>query len=149
MNKQKLIVISMDAMINEDLEYAKKFPYFNKILTDGARIKSLKSVYPTLTYVCHTTMSTGCYPDKTGIINNEQCIPGNKNLPWFWFRESVKCHDVFDFCKKQGLTTASVGWPVTGNHPNVDYLVDEIWPYHKEDIRENYKEAYLNSGTIE
>ena len=147
MGKQKLIVISMDAMINEDLEYAKQYPYFNKMLTHGARVSSLKSVYPTLTYVCHTTMSSGSYPNKTGIINNEVLLPGEKSLPWFWFRESAKAEDIFDVCKKKGLTTASVGWPVTGNHANVDYLVDEIWPYKKDDIAENYKEAYINSGT--
>lgn len=147
MNKQKLVVISMDAMISQDLEYAKQYPYFNKILTEGARVNAIKSVYPTLTYVCHSTMSSGCYPNKTGIINNEEMVPGKKNLPWLWFRESVKCQDIFDACKKKGLFTASVGWPVTGNHPNVDYLIDEIWPYKKEDVVENYKEAYINSGT--
>lgn len=147
MKQQKLIVLSIDAMIEDDLEEAKRLPTFNNFILNGAMTKGLKSVYPTMTYACHTAMSTGCYPYKNGITNNYQVIPGKLNLPWFWFRDAVQCQDIFDACKRKNLTTAAVGWPVTGNHKNIDYLVDEIWPYETEDTAENYKNAYLQSGT--
>ena len=121
MKRQKLIVLSIDAMIEDDLKIAKELPAFNNFITNGAMIKGLKSVYPTMTYACHTAMSTGCYPYKNGITNNYQVIPGKLNLPWFWFRDAVRCQDIFDVAKSKNLTTAAVGWPVTGNHKNIDY----------------------------
>lgn len=147
MKQQKLIVLSIDAMIEDDLKIAKELPAFNNFITNGAMIKGLRSVYPTMTYACHTAMSTGCYPYKNGITNNYQVIPGKLNLPWFWFRDAVRCQDIFDVAKSKNLTTAAVGWPVTGNHKNIDYLVNEIWPYEVDDTAENYKKAYLQSGT--
>ena len=134
-------------MIESDLLYANNFPYFNKLLLEGARVNNLKSVYPSLTYVCHNVMSTGAYPDKTGILNNEAFEPDNPKLPWLWYHDKVKCEDIFDVCKKIGLTTASVGWPTTGNHKNIDYLVNEIWPFGEPDNIESYKKAYIQSGT--
>ena len=35
MSKQKLVVTYMDAMIGQDLEYVKQYPYFYKILTEA------------------------------------------------------------------------------------------------------------------
>ena len=51
MSKQKLVVTYMDAMIGQDLEYAKQYPYFNKILTEGASVNSLKSVISIFTSI--------------------------------------------------------------------------------------------------
>ncbi len=127
MTKQKLIVISMDALIYEDLEYLYKKPSFKFMLDNGSLVKRVKSIYPTLTYPCHSTMSTGCYPEKHGItknVYNETVL----SPTWMFEHKNVLCEDIFDVCKKAGLTTAAVGWPVTGNHENIDYLVCECWP---------------------
>jgi predicted AlkP superfamily pyrophosphatase or phosphodiesterase len=35
--------------------------------------------------------------------------------------------DIFDAAKKAGYTTAAVFWPCTGNHPSIDWLIDEYW----------------------
>lgn len=148
MGKQKLIVLSIDALIWEDIENLKDLSSFKWILENGARAERMRSVYPTLTYVCHTSMATGCYPDKHGIVNNEQRIPGCSKIPWYFYHDAVKCPDIHDVCKAAGLTTASVGWPVTGKHPNVDYLVDETWPNGEYNM-ETFRQAYLDTGTPE
>ena len=63
-----VIVISCDAMVFEDTEILKKIPPLNKVWDKTARVDRVKSVYPTITYPCHTTMQTGVYPDKHGIL---------------------------------------------------------------------------------
>ncbi len=143
----KLIVLSMDALIYEDLAKLEKMPNFAWLMENGARANRLKCIYPTLTYPCHTTMASGCYPDKHGITNNSLAKPGIKDLPWNWTHENVKVKDLFDAAKAAGLTTAAVGWPVTGNHPSVDYEVDEIWAYGEDKSMAAWEKAFLDTGT--
>lgn len=143
--RNKLIVISLDALIFEDLKYLREKPTFSMLISGGAMVERMKSIYPTLTYPCHTTMATGCYPDKHGIVNNTY-VSFDENPPWIFEHKNVKCEDILDVCKRAGLKTASVGWPVTGNHKSVDYLVNECWPDAGAPI-EAYREAYLDNGT--
>ena len=140
------IVISEDAMIYEDLATLKTLPAFGSIWDQAAIIKRNRSIYPTITYPCHTTMRTGCYPNRHGVINNEQTILTEVSSKWEHFNHIVKVPDIFDCAKKHGLTTASVFWPVTGNHPHIDWLVDEYWP---QDDKTDEAECYLESGSNE
>jgi len=138
------VVISEDAMIYEDLAYLKELPAFSSIWDQAAIIKHNRSIYPTITYPCHTTMRTGCFPDRHGVINNEQTILCEVSSKWEHFNHIVKVPDIFDRAKENGLTTASVFWPVTGNHPHIDYLVDEYWP---QDDTQDEAECYKDAGS--
>lgn len=145
MGKAKhLVVISQDAMVYEDLALLQTLPAYSKIWDKTAIVKRVRSVYPTITYPNHTAMRTGCYCGKHGIINNEQTILGEVSSNWEFFNDSVKVGDIFDAAKAAGLTTAAVFWPVTGNHKNIDYLVNEYWPQTPE---ETTCECFLNSGS--
>ena len=144
----KLIVVSIDAMIYEDLAYASQLPNIGAFLKEGALVKRMKSIYPTLTYPCHATMRTGCWPSRHGVVNNTHMIPGDLDPNWLWYNEVLRCPDIFDACKKAGLTTASVGWPSTGKHPSIDYLVDEVAGL-KVKTREAFHGYYTDSGTPE
>ena len=57
--RQKLIVLSADALVYEDLAYLETLPNFRKYLSGGCRIERVRSIYPTITYPCHATMATG------------------------------------------------------------------------------------------
>ena len=61
--KQKLFVISMDAMVHEDVAYLMTKPNFKKIMEKRAEVEGVTTVYPASTYPAHTTLMTGCYPD--------------------------------------------------------------------------------------
>ena len=141
-----LIVLSADAMVDADLEYARTLPHIKKLLEKGSRVKHVESIYPSVTYPAHVTMSSGCWPEKTGIWANEHLQPGVVHPEWIWFHDGVKCEDIFDAAKRNGLTTAAVFWPVTGNHKNIDYLVDEYWPQDENDTKEA---CYKRSGTTD
>lgn len=145
MSKRHVVVISVDALVYEDLETLSKLyalaPRWDKM----ARVDRVRSIYPTITYPCHSTMMTGVYPDRHHIVNNEAPILGVEHCLWQHFRSSVKAPSIFDAAKKAGLTTAAVFWPVTGKDPAIDYLVDEYWPQHGEDS----VTAFRDSGSSE
>ena len=145
----KLVIISLDAMIAEDLPVLAEHRVFQELLSEGALVRQVRSIYPTLTYPCHTTMVTGVLPDRHGVTANSPLCPGVEKLPWYFYHDAVKSRDLFDACKEAGLTTAAVGWPVTGNHPSIDYLVDEIWPVERKMTPKNLKAVILGSGTSE
>jgi predicted AlkP superfamily pyrophosphatase or phosphodiesterase len=137
--KQKLIVFSADAMVYEDTAFFKTLPNYNKYLAGGAEIKSIKTIYPTATYPAHVSIATGNYPDRHGVVSNLEFHPGMRlkpgmlTLPWQWFHRAVKCADIFDAAKKAGLSTAGVNWPVTGEHPCIDFLMAEYWTQGTDD----------------
>lgn len=144
---KKLIVFSADAMVTEDLEYLKTLPNFQKYLARGCMVKKVTSVYPTITYPCHRTMATGVYPDKHGVCGNLQFMPGTSPLPWKWdFSDTKWKDDIFTEAKKAGYSTAAVFWPVTGNHPYIDYLIDEYWTQSPDDTP---RAAYARMGSDE
>jgi predicted AlkP superfamily pyrophosphatase or phosphodiesterase len=145
--KKKLIVFSADAMVTEDLEYLKTMPNYRKYLAGGCEVSKVRSVYPTITYPCHTTMSTGVYPDKHGICGNLEFLPGVSPLPWLWDYKWNRCkEDIFIAAKAAGYTTAAVFWPVTGNHPAIDYLIDEYWT---QSVSDTPREAFARMGSDE
>ncbi len=139
-----VIVISNDALVYEDLETLRRLPTFSKVWDQMARIDRVRSVYPTLTYPCHTTMMTGRYPESHGIVNNETPVMCQRSSVWHLFRKDIKGKDLFDAAKEAGLSTAAVFWPVTGHHPNIDYLVNEYWPQTEE---ESVHDCFANSGS--
>ncbi len=142
---KRLVVFSADGMVTEDLEYLKTLPNYRKYLSNASIVERVRSIYPTITYPCHTTMLTGVWPNKHGIVGNFQFMPGQKPLPWKWFYHWVQWKDdLFTRAKEAGYSTASVFWPVTGNHPSIDYLVDEYWAEKEEDRLED---VYSRSGS--
>ena len=142
---RKLVVMSADGLVVEDVRAMASMPGFQKYFSHCARAESVRSIYPTITYPCHMTMITGVYPDKHGIYGNYEFIPGRKKLPWKWFYSANRWpDDIFKAAKREGLTTAAVFWPVTGNHPAIDWLIDEYWPQSPEDSLED---TFRRSGS--
>lgn len=139
-----VIVISEDAMVYEDTLTLRELPVFSSIWPKTARVRHMRSIYPSVTYPCHTSMMTGCYPDRHGIVNNELTNLQECSSPWHWFYDQVKTPSIFDAAKAAGLTTAAVFWPVTGNCRSIDYLVNEYWPQSPE---ESMRQCFLNSGS--
>ena len=66
-------------------------PGMAELFGQGAVVKRVKTIYPSVTYPCHTSMSTGAYPDKHGVVNNGEFHPGRLDLPWNWFASAIRC----------------------------------------------------------
>lgn len=145
MSQSRVVVFSCDAMVWEDMEYLLKKPMFKELFEKGSAVRKMRTIYPSVTYPCHTTMMTGCYPGKHGVTNNSEFHPGMlKGVPWNWFSSAVKVPDIFTAAKKAGLTTANAFWPVTGGHEYIDYNLPEYWPQSPDDTK---YEAFRRGGT--
>lgn len=142
----KLIVISSDAMVGEDLEYFETLPNYKKYLAGGARITNVSSIYPTVTHPAHVSMMTGMYPDRHGVFSNMQLIPGSDPTPWQWKYDLLQCTDIFRAAKEKGLTTAAIMWPLTACNPAVDYHIPCCWTQSEE---ETIEDVFRENGASE
>ncbi len=154
MSKDKVVVVSIDAMITSDIEVLKSFKETKDFFSSYAWGEEMLSVYPSLTYPCHVSILTGCYPDKHGIINNDVFDYDNPTPDWHWYDREHKVKSMLDLAKENGLKTAAVGWPSTSG-ADVDYLISKIWTPEAEDedrvnsvsVKEIYnKYKYLLEG---
>lgn len=127
MRKQKVIVLSIDAMITSDLQVLKAMPECREFFRYTAQANEMLSVFPSLTYPCHVTMLTGCYPNRHGVYHNEQCDPSLAKPDWNWYSRYTQVPSLFTYAKRHGLSTASIAWPSTSGNPDVDYLIAKIW----------------------
>ncbi len=150
MKNKHLIVVSIDALVYEDLEYAKTLQTFGKLIENGAVIKRVKTIYPSLTHPVHATLLTGCPAGMTGIYSNDRFVPGVLDRPWFNHLDEIKCDTVLHAAHRAGLTTAVCRWPVTANAGGiVDYLVPEIMELDAKGMEDKPLEVYRSLGTSE
>ncbi|PKM50483.1 MAG: alkaline phosphatase family protein [Firmicutes bacterium HGW-Firmicutes-7] len=142
-SNQNLIILSLDALNSSDLEAIKVLPNFKTFFEEGAYVKQVKSVYPSVTYTCHTSIITGAFPGKHGIYANEKVQPERLNAQdWYWFEKDIKVPTLFDYAKKAGLISANVLWPVMAAAP-ITYNCPEIW----SETGESYPSLYLKFAT--
>ena len=74
MKEKHLIVVSVDALVFEDLEYAKTLPAFGRLMREGSRIERIRTIYPSLTHPVHATMMSGNPAGVTGVVLAEGSI---------------------------------------------------------------------------
>lgn len=140
----KVLVVSSDAMVGEDLVRYRQTSSYRRIFEGGAQVRQIRSIYPSLTLPAHVTMMTGMYPDHHGIVSNTLLTPGTVPAPWHWEYGPIRCDTVFKAAKQAGRSTAAVFWPVTGCNPDIDYLLADNWPYGPGDTLEK---AFTRTGT--
>ena len=124
---KNLVVISFDCLAAYDYELIKTLTNFQRIFQEGSYVQNVETIYPSLTYPCHTTIVTGNYPIKHGIINNTLLQPGVVSPDWNWFRRAIKGTTLYDEASKKNLTTAALLWPVTGKAKGIKYNLPEIF----------------------
>jgi len=148
--KQKLFVLSMDAMVHEDVAYMMTKPNFRKIMEKRAEVEKVLTVYPTSTYPAHTSLMTGCYPKKHGVFSNFplKVFNGDTISHWPLYKKSVFVEDIFAAAKRAGYTTASVYWPICGKNPNIDYIINEYFFYYPDDYK-HVEEIFAEQGANE
>lgn len=125
-----LIVISFDCLSSLDFPMLEQLPHFNDFIQKGAYCKYVQTIYPSVTYPCHTTIVTGNYPKKHGIVNNTFLQPGRTSPDWYWHRKHVNGTTLYDEAKKAGMKTAALLWPVTAG-ADIDYNMPEIFANRK------------------
>ena len=133
MGRGKVIVISIDAMFNSDVEVMRKKKNLGRLFSNSSMVERVHCIYPTYTYPCHASIMTGCYPNRHGICHNELFQINKDSHDWYWWAKDIKVPTMVDVAKENGLTTATVCWPVMGGKNVADYTIAEIWAPKRED----------------
>ena len=139
MMKKRLLVLSVDSLVNEDLETLRKAPHIGPFLTDCCRVESIRTIYPSITYPVHVSIQTGCYPDRHGVFTNNIFTPDTEHIEWTWDSRLIKADNIFAAAKRGDYSTGATFWPVTAYNPHIDYHMPEYWlPYPSDTFRESF-----------
>jgi predicted AlkP superfamily pyrophosphatase or phosphodiesterase len=125
-------------------------PHIRRLMEEGSYAEGVVGVYPSVTYPSHTTLVTGRLPAEHGIYSNlSSRRAGEKSHDWFWFASAIKVPTLWDEAHHNGLTSASVSWPVTVGAA-IDWNVPEIWdPARGEEADYNYVAQFATAGLIQ
>ena len=127
-----VLLISIDGMRADDItkadEHGLKIPTLRALAANGVHAEAVRGVLPTVTYPSHTTMITGVFPAKHGIVSNVTFDPEGKNMSgWMWYAQDIKVPTLWDTVKAKGGTVANIGWPVAVGKREIDYNIPEYW----------------------
>lgn len=121
-----VILVSIDGF-RPDFYLDKSWPAPNlqSMMKDGSYAKGVKCIFPSVTYPSHTTLITGAFPARHGIMYN---TPRNEQGKYEWVTDSkkIKSETLWQAVKKAGLKSASISWPVSVG-AEIDYNLPEIW----------------------
>jgi predicted AlkP superfamily pyrophosphatase or phosphodiesterase len=126
-----LVMISVDGMrpdyITEADAHGAKVPNLRRFLKEGTYAEGVVGVVPTVTYPSHTTLVTGVWPAKHGILANTTFDPLQQNQGgWYWYTEDIRVPTLWDVASAAGRTTASIQWPVTVG-ARITWDIPEFW----------------------
>jgi predicted AlkP superfamily pyrophosphatase or phosphodiesterase len=125
-----LVVVSVDGLRPDYVTAADahraKVPNLREFLK-GTYADGVTGVLPSVTYPSHTTLVTGVWPAKHGILANTTFDPLQKNYQgWYWYAEDIRVPTLWDVAMKAGRTTAAIQWPVTVG-ANITWNIPEVW----------------------
>ncbi len=126
-----LLMISIDGLRPDHVIAADslglKIPNLRRFLADGAHAEGVQGVVPTVTYPSHTTLITGVWPARHGILANVVFDPLRENQSgWYWYAEDIRVPTLWDAAARAGLSTASVQWPASVG-ARVTWNIPEFW----------------------
>lgn len=127
MERKKILLVSLDALGESDLEYLKKLPNFAKIMKQGAWCPHECSVYPSLTFPSHASIATGCVPNSHRVVNNYQFLPFEEHQKWNSYASALKRKAIWDYAAENGKKVLSLSWPVSGG-AKMTYSMPELSP---------------------
>ena len=127
-----VLMISVDGLkpeyVLEADAHGLKVPYLRSLMREGTYAEGVIGVWPTVTYPSHTTLLTGVWPSEHGIWNNQEFDPRHTSGDsWYWYASQIQATTLWQAAHADGLSTASVGWPVSVDAPGVDTLIPEYW----------------------
>lgn len=130
----KLIILSLDAVGFDDLADNKNlFQNIHKIINEGALIKNISTVSPSLSYPAHTTIITGEFPSVHNIEHNIAFQPFTKYPKWNWFYKSINSPTLIDILSEQKKKTTALHWPVTAG-AKISKCIPKIWDNRTNNI---------------
>jgi len=126
-----VLMISIDGLRPDYVtgadKHGLKIPALRRFVTEGAFAEGVEGVIPTVTYPSHTTLITGVWPAKHGILANTIFEPLRTGpAAWYWYAEDIRVPTLWESAARAGWTTASVQWPASVG-ARVTWNIPEYW----------------------
>ncbi|KAF9464150.1 Phosphodiest-domain-containing protein [Collybia nuda] len=114
--KRTVVIVSIDGLRADYLDRGLT-PHLLSISKNGLRAKSMRPIFPTLTFPNHWALMTGLYAESHGIVANNFWDPASKTE--FWYNRIESCwksewwfgEPMWETAGKAGLITANLMWP--------------------------------------
>lgn len=123
--KPRLLMISFDAVGDQDLELLLSLPNFPRVSSNGTLKRRVDSIFITNTYPIHASIQTGVLPMKHGIIDNDFQSPFKKREKWRFHIKHLRVPSLPSEAEKQGFHVCTLMFPVTGASP-AKYNIPEM-----------------------
>jgi predicted AlkP superfamily pyrophosphatase or phosphodiesterase len=125
---RSVVVISIDGLRWDYLDHGMHpLPNLRALRAGGAYARSMRSVWPTVTYAAHTTLVTGAAPITHGILANVAFDPFEKNEGgWYWYASDIRVPTLWDVAADARIPVANVTWPVTVG-ARIPYNIPQYW----------------------
>lgn len=131
MKKKYLHILSFDGLSKVDIEFMKTLPAFSEYMKEASGCMSVLSVYPSITYCAHTSITTGVYPYVHGIVNNTKNQMDRESPDWFWHERDIKVDTFQKLANENGYSILSLFWPVSAGSKYIKYNMPEIFANRK------------------
>ncbi|MCB9640462.1 MAG: alkaline phosphatase family protein [Myxococcales bacterium] len=125
------LIVSLDGVSAEDVElYGKDAPVLRGLSKRGVRC-AMETVFPSVTWASHASMTTGQYPSHHGVLGN-RWLEGFFDLI-FPYQESIteldrlkRTPSLYDIAYRKGWPTAALNWPGTQKARTLTYNLPAI-----------------------
>ncbi len=147
-----VVFVTLDGMLPDAYEHPDahglKVPTLRRLVAKGASSDGALSVFPSVTYPSHTSMTTGVFPGEHGITGNRTFDPLEDDLEgWRWYAEDIKRDPIWRVVERAGYQAALVHWPVSVG-AQVTWRVPEYWRAKNDNDRKLLR-AMSTPGLLE
>lgn len=131
--ERMVVLISVDGLASYYLDDPMAdIPTIQRLAREGASAKRMNMSFPSVTWTSHTTLATGVYPRKHGLIANS--ILNRETLESVRYvgdavytkDEAVKAQTIYDAAYEAGLKTAAVIWPAVRGAKTLHWLTPDV-----------------------
>jgi predicted AlkP superfamily pyrophosphatase or phosphodiesterase len=132
--RRAVVLISIDGLPAAVLDDpAIRLPHLRALAARGVRAASLRPVFPTVTWPCHTTLVTGVSPALHGVLGNVVLDRRSGALVSHYGDRTeapVRVETLWDRAALAGLSAAAVCWPKTRAAKHLADCVPEFFDQH-------------------
>ena len=128
-------------------------PTLRRLAKEGAVADAMTVVNPSITWISHTSLVTGVFPQKHGVLYNGLLVRQPSPLPpviepWRDKAELVRVPTLYDVAHQAGLKTAQVDWVAILNSGTIHHEFLEIPKTGGEIERELVAEGVLTTAEV-
>lgn len=131
---RSLLVISVDGLradyVTEAEKHGIKVPNLRRLMVEGSYAQGVRPTVPSITFPSHITLVTGVDPNRHGIVGNDRFDPtASGGAPQYWFARDITADTLWQAAARAGLSTGSLGWPITAGQVAIRYNIPHLEPY--------------------